>query len=132
MLPPDGHDTPRPGRPVRGSRTGQPLNALFDLLGRRWTLTVVWTLRDGAMTFRELQAEAGGVAASVLNTRLRELRAARLVAAGDDGYALTALGHALLAAGAPLIAWADDWASALDENGAAEDPRTVAPENGAR
>ena len=25
---------PRPGRPVRGSRTGRPIMALLDLLGR--------------------------------------------------------------------------------------------------
>jgi DNA-binding HxlR family transcriptional regulator len=109
--------TPRPGSPVRGSKTGQPLNALFDLLGRRWTLTVLWTLRAEAMTFRELQSAAGGVAASVLNTRLRELREAGLIG-NDDGYALTDLGRQLLEAGGPLIAWAVHWAAALEEQAA--------------
>ena len=28
--------TPKPGRPVRGSRSGVPVMALLDLLGRRW------------------------------------------------------------------------------------------------
>ena len=37
----------RPGRPVRGSRTGRPVMALLDLLGRRWTLRVLSELRDG-------------------------------------------------------------------------------------
>ncbi|MDO9408997.1 helix-turn-helix domain-containing protein [Patulibacter sp.] len=106
-------ETPRPGQPVRGSQTGQPLNALFDLLGRRWTMTVVWALRDGGATFRELQTRSGGIAASVLNTRLRELREAGLVENGEDGYALTDLGHGLIEAGAPLTAWADHWAAAL-------------------
>lgn len=103
--------TPRPGIPVRGSTTGQPLMALFDLLGRRWAITVLWTLRLGPQTFRELQAGAAGISTSVLNTRLRELRDAGLVTAGDGGYALTEHGASLLAAGEPLIAWADAWAA---------------------
>lgn len=103
--------TPRPGRPVRGSTTGQPLMALFDLLGRRWAITVLWGLRDGPKTFRELQAETEGIATSVLNTRLRELREADLVVTGDAGYHLTEHGAALLAAGQPLVGWADGWAA---------------------
>lgn len=103
--------TPKPGTPVRGSRTGQPLMALFDLLGRRWAITVLWSLRSGALTFRELQAEADGIATSVLNTRLRELRDAGLVTTGDGGYELTEHGRSLLAAGRPLVAWADEWAT---------------------
>lgn len=102
--------TPRPGLPVRGSRTGRPLMALFDLLGRRWAITVLWTLRTGPRTFREIQAEAEGIATSVLNTRLRELRDAGLVVTGEDGYELTEHGRSLLAAGEPLVAWADAWA----------------------
>ena len=48
--------TPRPGRAVRGSRTGRPIMAALDLLGRRWTLRVLWELRDGsAASFRELR-----------------------------------------------------------------------------
>ena len=34
---------------VRGSRTGRPVMALLDLLGRRWTLRIVWELRDGPL-----------------------------------------------------------------------------------
>ena len=85
--------------------------ALFDLLGRRWALAVLWTLRTGPQTFREVQASAEGIATSVLNTRLRELRDAGLVDTGDRGYELTDHGRSLLAAGAPLVAWADDWAT---------------------
>lgn len=84
--------------------------ALFDLLGRRWALTVIWALRGDPLTFRELQAQAEGIATSVLNTRLRELREAGIVDATDSGYTLTAQGRGLLAAGEPLVAWADTWA----------------------
>ena len=33
-------------KPVRGSKTGRPIMALLDLLGRRWVLRIVWELRD--------------------------------------------------------------------------------------
>lgn len=102
--------TPRPGRPVRGSRTGRPIMAALDLLGRRWALRVLWELRDGALTFRALQERCDGVSPSVLNTRLAELRDAGLMEAGEDGYALSESGRRLGSALAPLHAWAEDWA----------------------
>jgi len=101
---------PRPGRRVRGSRMGRPLMAALDLLGRRWALRALWELRDGPMTFRALQGRCDAVSPSVLNTRLGDLREAGLVAAGDDGYALTPVGRRLGTALAPLSQWAEDWA----------------------
>jgi DNA-binding HxlR family transcriptional regulator len=84
--------------------------ALFDLLGRRWSMRVVWELRDGALTFRELQARCEGMSSSVLNQRLRELREAGVVAGEDGGgYALSEEGLALLDALMPLHAWAERW-----------------------
>jgi DNA-binding HxlR family transcriptional regulator len=85
--------------------------ALLDLLGRRWTLRVIWELRDGPLAFRALQAACGGVSSSVLNQRLRELRAASVVLRGPGGYQLTAQGSELLDASAPLAAWAERWAT---------------------
>ena len=32
---------------VRGSQSGRPIMALLDLLGRRWSLRIIWELRDG-------------------------------------------------------------------------------------
>ncbi len=79
---------PKPGKRVRGSATGRPIMALLDLLGRRMTLRILWELRDGPLNFRALQ-EAAATNPSVLNARLAELREARLVEHGPDGYALT-------------------------------------------
>jgi DNA-binding HxlR family transcriptional regulator len=82
--------------------------ALLDLLGRRWSLRILWELRDDAApTFRELQQRCDGVSSSVLAQRLRELRAAGIVA--PDGFALTDGGRSLLDALAPLDAWARVW-----------------------
>src|SRR5258705_10580770 len=78
--------TPRPGRPVRGSRSGRPIMALLDLLGRRWTLRVIWELRGGRLTFRALQEACGGVSPTVLNERVGELRESGLLeSAGAAG-----------------------------------------------
>jgi len=63
---------------VRGSRTGRPIMVLLDLLGRRWTLRIVWDLRDEPRRFRDLQASIGA-SPTIINTRLAELREARLV-----------------------------------------------------
>jgi DNA-binding HxlR family transcriptional regulator len=86
--------------------------ALLDLLGRRWTLRVLWELRSPAPSFRELQERCDGMSSSVLSARLAELREAGALAAGADGagYALTAEGQKLLDALEPLDAWAKRWA----------------------
>lgn len=77
----------RPGKPVRGSRTGQPIMVLFDLHGRRWSLGVLWNLSDANRTFRDLQARCDSASPTVINTRLKELHAAGLVINSDHGYA---------------------------------------------
>ena len=84
--------------------------ALFDLLGRRWTLRVIWELREDTLTFRELQLRCGGVSSSVLNQRLSELRAAGILEqAPREGYRLTREGQTLLSALTPLQGWAARW-----------------------
>jgi DNA-binding HxlR family transcriptional regulator len=101
---------PAPGKPVRGSTSGRAIMALLDLLGRRWTLRVIWELRDAPLVFRALQARCEGMSSSVLNQRLGELRAAGIVQPGGRGYVLTAEGRRLLDALSPISAWADRWA----------------------
>lgn len=105
--------TPRPGRPVRGSTTGRPIMAAMDLLGRRWTLRVIWELRDGPVGARALLARCDGLSSSVLYQRLGELADAGLLAATAGGYSLTPLGASLGAAIAPLESWANTWAHAI-------------------
>jgi len=102
---------PAPGNPVRGSDSGRPIMALLDLLGRRWTLRVIWELRDGPLLFRTLQERCQGMSSSVLNQRLHELRAAAIVELGDGGYRLSEEGTLLLDAYPPLDAWAQRWAA---------------------
>lgn len=98
--------------PVRGSRTGRPVMALLDLLGRRWTLRVLWELRDGPLTSRALRSACDEISPTVLQARLSELRQAGLVDhEAGRGYGLTSLGEELLAAFAPLYGFAERWAA---------------------
>jgi DNA-binding HxlR family transcriptional regulator len=87
---------------------------LLDLLGRRWTLRVLWELREtdrnAGLGFRELQARCDAMSASVLSQRLRELREAGIVDTDADGVnRLTKNGAALLEALGPLDRWAKRW-----------------------
>ncbi len=105
---------PVPGQPVRGSKTGAPIMALFDLLGRRWAMGVLWTLsQSGPLTFRELQQRCETISPTVLNVRLKELREARLVEHAGEGYQPSAMGRELYALLVPLGAWSRAWGSHL-------------------
>lgn len=83
--------------------------ALFDLLGRRWVLRILWELRSGPLTFRALRANLDDVSPSVLNARLSDLRQSAIVERCDDGYVMTNLGHELAASLMPLVDWSKRW-----------------------
>lgn len=102
-----------PGKPTRSSKTGRPIMALLDLVGRRWTLRVLWELRGEPLNFRALQERCDGMSPSVLNQRLAELRDAQLVEAGEEGYQLSTLGLGLLQRLGPLAQWAESWAKQI-------------------
>jgi len=108
---------PKPGKPVRGSKTGAPIMALFDLLGRRWAMGIVWNLSRGPLTFRALQAACerknGVISPSILNGRIKDLREAKLLERTIDGYKLTQLGEELFALIEPLEDYSQGWAKAL-------------------
>jgi DNA-binding HxlR family transcriptional regulator len=105
---------PLPGRKVRGSTTGHPTMALLDLLGRRWTLRVLWALHDSPATFRDLQDRCDGMSPSVLNQRIAELKVAQIVETSGEGYRLTAHGSELLELLAPLSRWSKRWARRME------------------
>jgi DNA-binding HxlR family transcriptional regulator len=98
-------------RAVRGSKTGRPIMALLDLLGRRWSLRIVWELRDDRrLTSRALRSACDEASPTILQTRLTELREAGLVElVPGDGYRLTALGKELTETILPLHRFAERW-----------------------
>jgi DNA-binding HxlR family transcriptional regulator len=98
-------------RAVRGSRSGRPIMALLDLLGRRWALRIIWELREERrLTSRALRTACDEASPTILQTRLSELREAGLVGLEPgDGYRLTTLGKDLTEMLLPLHRFAERW-----------------------
>lgn len=91
-------------------------HAAIELVGRRWTGAILWTLADGPHYFAELAAAVPGLSDRLLSARLRELEAEGLVERSvHDGppprvsYALTEKGRALAPALRELRSWARRW-----------------------
>lgn len=106
---------PMPGTPVRGSKTGKPIMALFDLLGRSWALGILWQLADVSLTFRQLQDRCESVSPTVLNKRLKELTESGFVERGKAGYQLTETGTELFQLLEPFGDWSIQWADGLSK-----------------
>ena len=89
----------------------------MDLLGQRWTLRILWELREGAaLNFRQLQERCDGISPTVQNDRLAALREAAIIEhAVDEGYRLTPEGRRLARSLSTLNEWAQDWAKRLAE-----------------
>ena len=97
-------------RAVRGSRSGRPIMALLDLLGRRWTLRILWELRETTLTSRALREACDDASPTVLQARLADLRQAGFVElVPTSGYRLTEMGRDLLGTFLPLHKFADRW-----------------------
>jgi len=110
--PAQGHKrNARPVKPpVRSSRTGRPIMALLDLLGRRWTLRILWELRDRSLTSRALREACDDASPTIIQTRVAELRAANLLDLyPSGGYGLTTAGQELLEMLLPLHQFAERW-----------------------
>jgi DNA-binding HxlR family transcriptional regulator len=84
--------------------------AALDLLGRRWSLRILWELGTETWGPRELRERCDQVSPDVLYRRLRELTEAGLVEQDQERrYRCTAIGQSLAGAIAPLDAWAQEW-----------------------
>ena len=100
---------------VRGSRTGRPIMALLDLLGRRWSLRILWVLREQSMTSRALRAACDEASPTVLNERLKELREAGFIElVPASGYGLTQMGRELRETLMPLHRFSERWSKEHD------------------
>ncbi|MDO6428804.1 helix-turn-helix domain-containing protein [Thalassotalea sp. 1_MG-2023] len=104
---------PFPGNSVRGSKTGKPIMALLDLLGRTWALGIIWQLNKQTMTFRQLQKACEGISPTLLNTRIKELTCLSLLTKVQNGYQLTDQGKELFSLVLPLGPWSLEWQKAV-------------------
>jgi DNA-binding HxlR family transcriptional regulator len=107
---------PIPGTPVRGSKSGKPIMALLDLLGRTWALGIIWQLRQGTLSFSELQACCENISPTLLTTRLKELQQTKLLEKNLQGYQLTSIGLELFEVISPLGQWAKQWQLSFEQS----------------
>ncbi|WP_255832322.1 helix-turn-helix domain-containing protein [Kordiimonas sp. SCSIO 12603] len=107
---------PLPGTPVRGSDTGRSIMAALDLLGRRWTLRILWELQSGPQGFRQLQKSCDNMSPSVLDRRLKELKAAQILEQTPDTmWTIAPLGLELSEKLRPLNEWSKKWQAHLEK-----------------
>ena len=106
---------PKPGKPVRGSKSGAPIMALFDLLGRCWAMGIVWQLSDGPLSFNELQKRCDSISPTILSRRIKDLSEAYLIEKTLEGYRLTEMGMELFKILEPSRGWAVRWAKKLKD-----------------
>ena len=96
-------------RTTRGSTTNRPIMVLLDVLGKRWSLRIMWELRDQRLSFRQLRERCDNLSPTSLNARLKELRELQLVDLDDGGYGYTRWGEELGEQLLSLNSWAQGW-----------------------
>ena len=91
------------------------ISTLLQRIGDKWTVLVVATLGEGPRRFNELRREIPSVSQRMLTLTLRNLERDGLVSRAVTpsipprvDYALTDLGHSLLAPVSALSQWALD------------------------
>lgn len=85
--------------------------ASVELLGRRWTSSILRVLLQGPRRFTDLLEAVPRLSSRLLSQRLDELAAAGIVTRPPGGreYQLTAKGEGLREAFAALEAWSARW-----------------------
>jgi DNA-binding HxlR family transcriptional regulator len=87
---------------------------ILDLVGDKWTLYIIATLRNGPVRFNELRRQIDGISQRMLTINLRGLERDGLVKRTlfptippRVDYELTAVGRTLLAPVMALVTWAN-------------------------
>src|SRR5215472_19147342 len=108
-----------------------PIQRTIALIGDKWKIIVICTLKGGTKRFGEIQREMEGITPKVLTRQLRDLERDGLVdrtvypqVPPRVEYSLTALGRSLL----PILGQLHDWAVT---NSAALLARQVKPSDSA-
>ncbi len=113
-----------------------PANQVFDLIGPKWTMTILHTMQanPGPIRFRLLQRQVGSITPKELTKRLRELERAGLATRTIFAevpprveYALTDLGRTLIPALVGLHEWATEHGAQVEVNRAQFDQNSAQP-----
>jgi DNA-binding HxlR family transcriptional regulator len=95
---------------------------VLDLVADKWSLYVVAKLGDGEQRFTELKRSIAGISQRMLTVTLRGLERDGLVTRTiysamppNIAYRLTPMGATLMQATTPLVVWAMDNLSSIDD-----------------
>ncbi|GAB3439936.1 winged helix-turn-helix transcriptional regulator [Insolitispirillum peregrinum] len=109
-MTPGNIDFPTPGE---GDDCGM-VREILDLVGDKWTLYIIATLKDGPVRFNELRRRIDGISQRMLTINLRGLERDGLVKRTlfptippRVDYELTEVGRTLLAPVMALVTWAN-------------------------
>jgi DNA-binding HxlR family transcriptional regulator len=90
------------------------LEAALEIISGKWTVLILWGLRDEPRRFGELRRLVPGISEKMLIQHLKALQADGIITRKDYQevpprveYALTAFGHSLYDALTPLCAWGE-------------------------
>ena len=105
---------------------------VLDIVGDKWSLLVVRSLKDGQRRFTELKRGIDGISQRMLTVTLRSLerdgvltRTVHNVMPPNVSYQLTPLGVSLRKATAPLLTWSSQHLALIDAARAEYDARTA-------
>ena len=98
---------------VKGVSNQRPIMVLMDVLGQRWTLRILWELKDDRLTFRELRQRCDNVSPTSLNARLKQLRELQVVDHNEQGFGYTTWGRELGEHLLDLSTWSSRWGKVL-------------------
>ena len=97
---------------MSNNTSSRPIMQLIDILGKKWVLRILWELKPGPCTFRQLQSRCDDLSPTTINARIKDLCVARFVVkTADVGYALTEQGEELIELFLPLNNFATRWTS---------------------
>jgi DNA-binding HxlR family transcriptional regulator len=92
------------------------MNYLFQILGSRWNLVIIWHLDEEALRFTELQKRMGDVNAKTITSHLRDLEKYHIINRTiypevplRVEYSLTSHGKAFL----PVLEVIREWGQSL-------------------
>lgn len=91
----------------------------MELLGRRWTASIMWALLSGITRFTDMRDTIPDLSDRMLSERLKELETEGIVVRRVIAetpvrieYGLTPRGHALQPLLRALLRWCGDWSAA--------------------
>lgn len=93
----------------------RPMMLLIDLLGRKWSMRIIWELKQETCTFRELQIRCGGISPTIVNRRVKDLLEANIITKSEPkGYKLSQIGYELVDLFDPINQWSQRWEETFD------------------